>query len=116
MFSRLVRFNNTDETPTTESGKPLSVAISLMLIIGNSCIMGHRGKGGEGGGGCTDEQTSHCFGPLSFIMLPFPSLSIACSMKGSFFRSISYNEGCMNEWKNERKERKKEVRKTKREF
>lgn len=95
MFSRLVRFNNTDETPTTESGKPLSVAISLMLIIGNSCIMGHRGKGGEGG--CTDEQTSHCFGPLSFIMLPFPSLSIACSMKGSFFRSISYNEGCMNE-------------------
>lgn len=82
MFSRLVRFNNTDETyglvPTTESGKPLSVAISLMVIIGNICIMGYRGKGG----GCTDEQTSHCFGPLSFIMLPFPSLSIACSMKG----------------------------------
>lgn len=111
MFPRLVRFNNTDETyglvPTTESSKPLSVAISLMVIIGNICIMGYRGKGGV----CTDEQTSHCFGPLSFIMLPFPSLPIACSMKGSFFRSISYNEGCMNEWMNEWKKEKKERKK-----
>lgn len=37
-----------DEILIIEFGKLFFVVILLMLIIGNSCIMGYRGKGGEG--------------------------------------------------------------------
>lgn len=50
MFFRFVWFNNIDEILIIEFGKLFFVVILLMLIIGNSCIMGYRGKGGEGGG------------------------------------------------------------------
>lgn len=49
MFFRFVWFNNIDEILIIEFGKLFFVVIFLMLIIGNSCIMGYRGKGGEGG-------------------------------------------------------------------
>lgn len=42
-------FNNIDEILIIEFGKLFFVVILLMLIIGNSCIMGYRGKGGGGG-------------------------------------------------------------------
>lgn len=110
MYSRLVRFNNTDETPTTESGKPLSVAISLMLIIGNSCIMGHRGKGGEGGGGVYRWTNVALFWPSVVYYAAFPQLA-DCLLNERVILSLDKLQWrlheWMNEWKKEKKERKK---------
>lgn len=61
LFFRFVyidqRFNNIDEiygqVLIIEFGKLFFVFILLVLIIGNSCIMGYGGRGK--GGGCIDE-------------------------------------------------------------
>lgn len=113
MFPRLVRFNNTDETyglvPTTESGKPLSVAISLMVIIGNSCIMGYGGRG-RGGGWLYRWTNVALFWPSVVYYAAFPQL-VDCLLNERVILSLDKLQWRLNEWMNERKKRMKERKK-----